>query len=78
MSTYNGWKNYATWNIALWLNNDEGLYHLVTENGEGLTYESFAKDYLCEFSSGTPDDINWLDESLDYDALTELLQEATA
>lgn len=24
---YNGWKNYETWNVALWLRNDEGLYN---------------------------------------------------
>jgi len=23
---YNGWKNYQTWNVALWLNNDSSLY----------------------------------------------------
>lgn len=28
---YNGHKNYAYWNVALWLANDEGLYNLCRE-----------------------------------------------
>ena len=28
---YNGWSNYPTWNVALWVNNDQGLQELVFE-----------------------------------------------
>ena len=24
--SYHGWKNWETWNVALWLGNDEGAY----------------------------------------------------
>lgn len=28
---YNGWKNYPTWCVNLWLSNDEGLYNATRE-----------------------------------------------
>ena len=36
--SYNGWENYETWNVALWIQNDEFLYHLAMECGD---YETF-------------------------------------
>jgi hypothetical protein len=27
MADYNGWKNYETWNLKLWLDNDQDTYH---------------------------------------------------
>jgi hypothetical protein len=36
--SYNGWENYETWNVALWINNTESLYHLAMEAGD---YETF-------------------------------------
>lgn len=72
-TTYNGWKNYETWNVNLWLSNDENLYRLVMNYGKEVTYREFAETYLN--SPATPDGVNWLDETLDYDALTELLEE---
>jgi hypothetical protein len=29
--TYNGWPNYETWNVMLWLNNDEGTYRYYVD-----------------------------------------------
>lgn len=28
---YQGWSNYETWNVALWLGNDEGSYNHTRE-----------------------------------------------
>ncbi len=30
-TTYNGWANYPTWAVNLWLTNDEGLYNEARE-----------------------------------------------
>lgn len=32
--TYNGWTNYPTWAVNLWLGNDEVLYNLTVEMAE--------------------------------------------
>lgn len=37
---YNGWSNYETWNVALWFDNDEGLYDERVEVGQRLWDEA--------------------------------------
>ena len=59
-TTHNGWENYETWNVALWLQNDEGLYNLAEVAGN---YEDFV-DALeaCSFNSlKTPDGVSFKD-----------------
>src|SRR4051812_36576109 len=31
LPTYNGWPNYPTWNVALWMDNEEGSYSYARE-----------------------------------------------
>lgn len=36
---YNGWSNYETWCVSLWLGNDEGLYNATRGMAEGYGEE---------------------------------------
>jgi hypothetical protein len=53
-TTYNGWENYETWNVALWIQNDEGLYHLAAECGdyETLVYRLYDEYGVTETRDG--------------------------
>lgn len=41
--TYNGWTNYETWLVNLWLTNDEGSYDVVRETVEAAWSEPVKK-----------------------------------
>lgn len=76
--TYNGYKNYNTWNVALWIANDYGLYQtavdfMKTYKGK-RPYVSFI-DYMELRHDKTPDNIKWISRLLDYKALNEFMKE---
>jgi len=55
---YNGWENHATWNVALWILNNEYLYHLAQEVGNYVDFVDVLKD--CGTYS-TPDGVRYDD-----------------
>jgi hypothetical protein len=59
---YNGWTNYETWNVALWIQNDEGLYNLARECGDYQTFVSYLiNDYGV---NETPDGVRYTDRKV--------------
>jgi len=39
-TTYNGWSNYPTWNIKLWMDNDQGSYEYWQERANECYQEA--------------------------------------
>ena len=74
---YCGWANFQTWDVALWIGNDGGLYRLARER---QTYPDFIET-MRELGEGkpiayeTPDGVAWNDSGLDHDELNGLLRE---
>jgi len=68
---YNGWTNWETWNVALWIGNDEYLYR---EARRSHSYFDFVQRMGFETDS-TPDGAKYVDSNLDYDELDEMIDE---
>ena len=69
---YNGWSNYETWNVALWIQNDEGLNDFV----KGCTdYNELIEGLYDCGSKETPDGVKWNDPKINRFELNEMLQD---
>jgi hypothetical protein len=86
-NTYNGWKNYETWNVNLWIQNDEGLYGFVLDGLEelldryGLDWENISLAELEELvqeafgANKTPDGVSLFSDEIDWDEIADALLE---
>tara|TARA_S200002703_G_scaffold155921_1_gene160663 strand:+ start:1150 stop:1392 length:243 start_codon:yes stop_codon:yes gene_type:complete len=77
MSTFNGWANHQTWNVALWIGNEESLNvlaHRITSGGG--TYQDLAEVLVHTFGkTETPDGISFTDPALDHEELNDCLSD---
>ena len=78
----NGWKNYGTWNVSLYINNEYQMYMTacdwVTERRfmeQSVDYDVFRHTMTELFGEITPDGVSWNDDCLDHAELTEMLEE---
>jgi hypothetical protein len=80
MTEYNGWKNYDTWNISLWINNDENIYNgavefMTNENPNPADpYRAFVISCGLE-AQKTPDGVAYMAEGIDLEALNAMMKE---
>ena len=74
--SYNGWTNYETWNVALWIDNEEWLYKLVRG---AKSYQHFltrlkrVDPWLR--AKGTADGIRWLNRKVNVKELDEWVRD---
>ena len=73
---YNGWANWETWNVALWIGNDEGIYDTARMMRRYKNpYEMFANAMCGVGFKKTPDGASYKDKALDIEALNEMIRE---
>lgn len=81
---YSGWTNYPTWNMALWMDNDQGLQEMVLEQAAASKDKYELADWLKNFweeqadeqglttNSGPFVDIfGWALEQVNWDEIAE-------
>jgi hypothetical protein len=70
---YNGWANYETWNVSLWLQNDEGLYDLAKNFTD---YNDIVSVLYEEFGvTETKDGVKFNDSKINRIEMNEMLQD---
>ena len=83
-TTYNGWANYETWNVSLWIQNDEFLYNTAKACVEycGDNDTPWVKFQRCmmegmigRYLGQTADGVKWDDENINADEIEAMMAE---
>ena len=81
-TTYNGWPNYQTWNVMLWMDNEEGAYRLYRDcaercRGRKRRLGGVLARYLCQqaFGEGTPDGVSFSNSRIRWGKVAEAMRE---
>ena len=76
---YNGWTNRQTWNIALWIQNDEYLYKSARQFV--IDCPNCSKPYIAWIqvngmrNDRTPDNISFTGTRLNYAELNQMMRD---
>lgn len=71
-NSYNGWKNYQTWNVSLYIQNEEDLYRLA----RGCkSYSHFLARANLFRGDKTPDGVSWHDSRISKREVSAMIKE---
>ena len=81
-TTYNGWSNYETWNVVLWMMNDFSLYKVARQAARVdllNPYQFFVDEMRDMNCQRTDDGVSWTDDNINQcevnEALAELIED---
>jgi len=87
-ATYNGYANYQTWNVCLWISNDQGLnefaavcqdYNDFKARLRDLSSDAFLNTswkYTSAIFYETPDGVSWNDSGVNLAEMKEYWAES--
>lgn len=65
---FNGWSNWETWNVALWLQNIEGSSNRWCESTQAMSLSEWRAMLLLEFPV-TGDDVSLENELINWEEI---------
>ena len=68
---YNGWNDWTTWNVALWIRNDQTYYNIATECKDYMDFLYEMQAMIGSFA--TPDGADWGEANIEE--LNEVISE---
>ena len=83
-TTYNGWANRETWNVALWIGNDEFLYNTAkacvefcdnTETPYSKFVRCMMEGQIGRMLGATDDGVSWDDPNINREEINEMMFE---
>lgn len=72
--TYNGWKNYETWNVPLWIDNSEPMYRARIEQRRWRgPFTPLSAHAFCQRMLGTmtPDGVDLWNPAIDWQEVAD-------
>jgi hypothetical protein len=66
-TTYNGYTNYETWNVALWIDNDQW------NNATALQCKDYNEFVNSVETTATGDNIKWTNPLVNVEEINELI-----